>query len=101
LHNPLLTIWAETGLFGLLLYSGILISSIFVFTTHFLRVARQQASPFTAAYGVIGVTVLAYLVSWFKGGGSESEFAFFLAIALLNLKVAFPLPVQSGHQKII
>lgn len=87
LHNPLLTIWAETGLFGLLLYSGILISSIFIFAMQFLRETRQQASPLTAAYGVIGISMLAYLVSWFKGGGSESEFAFFLAVALLNLKV--------------
>ncbi len=101
LHNPLLTIWAESGLIGLILYSGVLGSSILIFALRFVRALHQGRSNSVAVYGVIGVTVLAYLVSWFKGGGSESEFAFFLALVMLNLPLEFspPAPGRAARWK--
>lgn len=90
LHNPLLTIWAETGLIGLLLYSGVLVSSFFVFLSHLYQVFKLRQSSAVTGYCIIGIAVAAYLVSWIKGGGTESAFTFFLALLLLNLPISSP-----------
>ncbi len=95
LHNPLLTIWAETGLIGLLLYGSVLASSIVTFLKQCYIAKLQQQSAILTAYGIIGITVAAYLVSWIKGGGAESEFAFFLTLTLLNVPLIFP--TRSDH----
>jgi len=87
LHNPLLTLWAETGVIGLLLYGSVFISSAFVFLSRFYHALKLRLSSAITRYSINGIAVAAYLVSWIKGGGAESTYTFFLALLLLNLPI--------------
>jgi len=82
-HNPILQVWAETGLPGILLYLGILGSAVWLFERqhYYYRKLRMQVMfPYLA---LVSSTFLGYMASWFKGGGMEASFPYFLTISLL------------------
>jgi putative inorganic carbon (HCO3(-)) transporter len=83
LHNPILVIWAETGFIGLLLYLGVLISAIISFVNQYLRSIRIDDQYLLPYYALIASVFLGYMASWIKGGGMESDFSYFLMVALL------------------
>ena len=83
IHNPILVIWAETGIVGLIFYLGILLSSIIIFIREWpdLRLSLPNfAIPY---YALISSMFLGYIFVWIKGGGEESSYSYFLMIALL------------------
>jgi len=82
-HNPLLTIWTETGIPGLILYAGVLVTAVVQFVRHWRRMRPVQAH-YLAPYGAIVASVfVGYMLSWIKGGGMESAFSYFLMLSLL------------------
>lgn len=84
-HNPVLTIWSETGIPGVLLYLGILGSALWSFTKHYLQHRKAGAGYFTAYYALVSSAFLGYMLSWIKGGGMESDHTYFLMLALLHV----------------
>ncbi len=82
-HNPVLQVWAETGLAGILLYLGVLGSAVWTFVRKYIlcrRLGRQALLPY---FALVSSAFLGYLVSWIKGGGMESDITYFLMLALL------------------
>jgi putative inorganic carbon (hco3(-)) transporter len=85
IHNPVLAIWAETGLPGILFYLGVLVSAMWSFRQQYLRL-RGSGSHIVAPYFALVTSVfLGYMVSWIKGGGIESDHTYFLMIAFLMI----------------
>ena len=84
-HNPVLTIWAETGMIGILLYLGVLASALLAFVRSWLRDRRAPDHWLIPYYALIAAVTLGYLASWVKGGGIESDRTYFLVLALLVL----------------
>jgi O-antigen ligase len=88
-HNPVLTIWVETGLPGLLLYLGVVASSVISFARQYLdcrKLGAQRPSPY---FALTAAAFLGHSASWIKGGGMESSFSFFLMLALLLIPSQF------------
>ncbi len=83
LHNPILVIWAETGIPGLLLYLSVLGSAIFSFFFQFYKSKKQGMTYLSSYFMLITAMVIGYMVSWIKGGGMESDFSYFLVLAFL------------------
>jgi putative inorganic carbon (hco3(-)) transporter len=83
-HNPILVIWGETGLIGILLYAGILISALISFVKQYVRFRinsiYQRYMPY---FALVTCIFLGFIVSWVKGGGMESAHSYFLILALL------------------
>jgi O-antigen ligase len=90
LHNPLLVIWAETGIVGLMLYLGVLASAVLSFIRQYLQSRRIGGQYIMSYYALVASVFLGYMASWIKGGGMESDLSYFLMLALLivpsNLK---------------
>jgi len=82
-HNPILAVWVETGLLGLLLYLSVLASSVWSFVRHYNRSIKLGAQWQMPYFALIAAAFFGYFASWIKGGGMESSFSFFLMIALL------------------
>ncbi len=94
LHQPLLVIWSETGLFGLLLYVGVMASAVFLFVREFFRRRRWNQPDLMPYFALLASIFLGYMASWIKGGGMETDFSYFLMLALLiipsELKIRQP-----------
>jgi O-antigen ligase len=82
-HNPILTIWIETGLPGLLLYLGVLGGALWLFLRAYLGARKQDVNHLAPYFALVSATFLGYMISWIKGGGTESDFSYFLMLALL------------------
>jgi O-antigen ligase len=100
-HNPILTIWSETALPGILSYVGVLISAVYLFGKQYPKFKKQKHIPLTAYFAVISSVFFGYMISWIKGGGMESDFSYFLILALLTLPSVLDVesfdPVFSAH----
>jgi hypothetical protein len=76
-------IWSETGILGLVLYLAVPFSAIVSFIGQYLKF-RKQADPVLIPYfAFVGALFLGYMASWVKGGGMETDFIYFLVLALL------------------
>jgi putative inorganic carbon (hco3(-)) transporter len=83
LHNPVLVVLSETGLVGLTLYAGILISAVITWIRGYMRLLSSKSRDLLPFYAIIASTFVGYLASWIKGGGMETDFNFYLLLALL------------------
>jgi O-antigen ligase len=83
IHNPVLAIWAETGILGLLLYLAALGSAIWLFVRQYRRYRKAGATGLMPYFALVSSTFFGYMISWIKGGGMESDFTYFLMLALL------------------
>jgi O-antigen ligase len=83
LHNPVLTIWAETGIPGLLLYLGVLAAIVRSFARQYLRARAQGREDLLAYCALVGSVFLGHIAGWLKGGGAESSYSYFLMLGLL------------------
>jgi putative inorganic carbon (hco3(-)) transporter len=83
LHNPLMVAWAETGLPGLLLYMGILISAVWSFIRQYFRSRRFGSQYLSPYFALVFATFTGFMFSWIKGGGMETDYSYFLMLALL------------------
>lgn len=83
-HNPILVIWGETGLIGILLYLGILISALISFFKQYMRFRINSIyQPYIPYFALVTCILLGFIVSWVKGGGMESAHSYFLILSLL------------------
>lgn len=82
-HNPVLQVWAETGLPGILLYLGVLGSAVWLFARQYLLCRRFGVQALVPCFALVSSTFLGYMTSWIKGGGMESNITYFLMLALL------------------
>lgn len=83
LHNPIMVIWADTGLIGLLIYLGVLLSALISFLIQFVKEAKHGMNKLRTYFPLMASMAIGYLASWIKGGGMESTFSYFLVLALL------------------
>jgi putative inorganic carbon (hco3(-)) transporter len=83
MHNPVLTIWSETGIIGILLYLGVLASAIWSFVRDYFHYKRQGIQYLLPYFALISAVSLGFMASWVKGGGLESDFTYFLVLAFL------------------
>jgi O-antigen ligase len=90
-HNPVLQVWAETGLPGILLYLGVLGSAVWLFARQYLLRRRFGAQLLVPYFALVSSTFLGYMTSWGKGGGMESNSTYFLMLALLSIPTCLDL----------
>ncbi|HOG47927.1 MAG TPA: O-antigen ligase family protein [Anaerolineae bacterium] len=95
IHNPPLTIWAETGLPGIALYLGALGAAVTCFVRRARGLLQANAGPLGPYMAVVAAVSAGYLCSWIKGGGMESDYSYFLMLALL---VVPSLPPSAERQ---
>lgn len=82
-HNPILQVWAETGLPGILLYLGSLGSAAALFVRQYFLRRKYDMQVFTPYFALISSLFLGYMFSWIKGGGIEFSLTYFLMLSLL------------------
>jgi O-antigen ligase len=83
-HGPVFVIWGETGLIGILLYLGILISAVIAFVRQYLRYQNiSESHPFLPYFAIVSSVFLGYMFSWVKGGAMERAHSYFFMLALL------------------
>ena len=97
IHNPVLAIWAETGIPGLLLYLGVLGSAVWSFVRHYLHVRETRARSIVPYFALISSVFAGFMLSWIKGGGIESSRTFFLLLALLLIPSRLNLDGVDGN----
>jgi len=85
IHNPVMVVWSETGILGLFLYLGALVSALWSFVSRYRIVKGQEIDWLLPYFGAIGSVFIGYMASWIKGGGAESDFIYFLMLALLMI----------------
>jgi len=97
LHNPVLDIWAGTGLPGILLYLGVLASAVWLFGFQYRRCWRGGVNSLSPYFALIAAVFVGYSASWVKGGGMESDFSYFLLLALLVIPSCLQLGEPVDH----
>jgi O-antigen ligase len=83
IHNPLLTIWVETGFLGLLLYLGVFAQSVWSFVREYANCRKLDENWIIPYFTLTASAFVGYFASWIKGGGMELSFTYFLILALL------------------
>jgi O-antigen ligase len=96
-HSPVLTIWAETGLVGILLYLGVLGSALWSFAQQYLRHRRSGARILAPYFALVASAFLGYMATWIKGGGIESDFSYFLMLGLLLIPSCLQIGESVDH----
>jgi len=99
IHNPVLTVWAETGIIGLVLYLGVAASAVLAFLKNMLMTLKNSPDWVQTYFALIGPVSVGSFASWIKGGGAEYEFAFFFTLALLAFSSSLP-SILSASQKV-
>jgi putative inorganic carbon (hco3(-)) transporter len=83
LHNPILVIWADTGVMGLVLYMGMVITAGISFIKEYFLSKKLGETYLVPFYAIVSSVFLGFMASWVKGGGMEKDFSIFLILALL------------------
>ena len=84
IHNPILVIWSETGILGLVIYLGVLLSAMGSFIKQYFYYRKLDVSEkLTPYFALVSSVFLGYMASWIKGGGMQTGYIYFLLIALL------------------
>jgi O-antigen ligase len=95
LHNPIFVIWSETGILGLVLYLAVPFSAIVSFIGQYLKFRKQADHALIPYFAFVGALFLGYMASWVKGGGMETDFIYFLVLALLLIPSCLQLETHS------
>ena len=104
IHNPLLAVLADTGLPGLFLYTGVLISAIWSFIRQWRRHHEIGLVGLGGYFPLVASACAGYLSDWIKGGGAETNITYFLMLALLLIPAQWNRQEwgrQTAHNKII
>ncbi len=99
IHNPLLATWAGTGLSGIALYLGVIVSAAWSFAASYRRCLRGGRRDLIPYFAVIWAVFLGYMVSWFKAGGGETGFSYFLMLSLLVIPSRLLADSMVGRQE--
>jgi O-antigen ligase len=84
IHNPILTVWSELGIPGILLYLGVMACAVKSFINQYYRYKKLNIRrEFISYYSLLASIFLGYMASWVKGGGAETDHMYFLLLALL------------------
>ena len=83
IHNPIMAIWCETGIAGIILYLGVLMSAVWSFFRQYQEYRRRGMEWLMPYFALVVSVFLGYMASWVKDGGGESTHTFFLMVALL------------------
>jgi len=85
IHNPVLQVWAETGLPGLLLYLSALGAAVWSFSHQYLRYKATNGGYLIPYFAIVSSTFISFMLLWIKGGGMEHTPSYFFMVALLLL----------------
>lgn len=95
IHNPVLDIWAGTGLVGILLYLGVLMTAMGMFVSQYRRCRRTDSlAPY---FALISAVFVGYMASWIKAGGGESDYSYFLMLSLLVVPSRLAIDLIKNH----
>jgi len=83
LHNPVLQIWAGTGIPGILCYLGVLGSAIWLFVRQYCHCRGTGRHSLASYFALVSCVSVGVMLSWIKGGGMEQAPSYFLLLALL------------------
>ena len=83
IHSPVLAIWAETGVPGLLLYLAVLGSAVRIFVREVRRHRGTGFSSLASYFALVSSVFIGFMFSWIKGGGMEYHRTYFLMLALM------------------
>jgi len=97
LHNPILVIWAETGLPGLLLYLGVLVSAIILFIRQYIYSLNNHDKTLFPYFAMVASVFAGYMVSWIKGGVIESGYSYFLILSLLIIPSYIKIAINNQN----
>jgi putative inorganic carbon (hco3(-)) transporter len=92
IHNPLLTVLAETGLPGFFLYASVFIAALWSLITQWLRHHELGLTGLEAYFPLVASACAGYLTVWIKGGGMETSITYFLMLALLLIPAQLSMP---------
>ena len=82
-HNPILAVWVDVGLPGLLLYLGVLVSAIYSFIIQYIQCRKSEVKWLLPYFVLVVSAFCGFFASWIKGGGMELSQSYFLMLALL------------------
>jgi putative inorganic carbon (HCO3(-)) transporter len=91
-HNPVLTLWVETGLVGLFIYLSIPVAAISSFVTQFQTTKKEKDEWMLPYFAIISSIAIGYLFSWYIGGGLQSDFSYFLILSFLIIPACLEKP---------
>lgn len=83
IHNPILGVWADTGIVGLLLYLGVTASAIWVFIREYFYFRKSRKNSLMLYFALVSSMFVGYLLSWMNSGAMEYHQVHFLVLALL------------------
>ncbi|MBL6081171.1 O-antigen ligase family protein [Belnapia sp. T18] len=81
-HNPFLEVGLDAGLLGILLYGATVVSAVLQLVAARSRLAGT-GQGLAGYYPLVLVAAIGYFTVWIKGGGLQSDLAFFTILALL------------------
>jgi putative inorganic carbon (HCO3(-)) transporter len=82
-HNPVLQVWIDTGLIGILLYLSVLGSAVWSFVRQYGQCRQAGRRSLTPYFALVSCVFVGYMLSWFKSGGLHLHSTYFLLLALL------------------
>jgi O-antigen ligase len=83
IHNPILEIWAEVGIPGILLYFSILGSALWSFRREAHQWSETSKPSLESYFAIVSSVFAGYMLSWIKGGGMTAHSTYFMMLALL------------------
>jgi len=83
IHNPVLHVWAETGIPGMLLFLGTLVSAVVLFVRYYFSSNKTRTHALTSYFALISSVLAGYMLSFIKSGGLLSGPTYYLVLALL------------------
>ncbi len=83
IHNPVLVIWVETGIPGILLFLGTMIAAVWSFAGQYQSCRRLGGYWLLPYFALMASVFLGFLFSWIKGGAIETSHTHFLFLSLL------------------
>lgn len=99
-HQPFLEVMIETGLLGLLIYCGVIVSAFRSFWRFRAAWHGCEAAP-PGYYAIVSGVWVAYALAWIKSGGVENHPSLIALLSLLLVPslVLRPISSRSGLQK--
>jgi len=82
-HNPLLLVTLDLGIIGLILYTAFIMLPIWAYIKSIRQYWTSLGEHIKFNYWLLLVTLVAYLISWFKSGGGQHAIALYLLLAML------------------
>lgn len=82
-HNAVLQIWGETGAPGILLYTSVLVSAVWLFVQQYRQCNRTSACFLKPYFALVSCVFVGVMLWWVKGGGAAYDPIYFLLLAFL------------------